>query len=41
MIIFLYESFKNSSGITDTECVICEVDTEGSYVMWMDACLQR
>jgi len=41
MIIFLYEASKDTSGITDTECVICEVETVGSYIMWMDACLER
>jgi hypothetical protein len=41
MIIFLYETSKDSSGITDMECVICEVETEGSYIVWMNVSLQR
>jgi len=35
MIIFLFEAPKDSSGITDMECVICEVETEGSYIIWI------
>jgi hypothetical protein len=31
MTIFLYEASKDSFCITDTECVICEVEIEG----WM------